>query len=65
MTTNEMTGNTHHTNIFKHLNDGRIHEIVARAIFEEGLDDGLKEEISNDVTIVEFIFQTNNPPHEA
>lgn len=58
-------GNTHHTDIFKHLNDGWVHEIVTRAIVEEGLNDGLKEKISHNVAIVEFILQTNDPPHEA
>ena len=58
-------GNTHHTDILEHLNDGWVHEIVAGPIVEEGLDDGLKEKVPHDVAIVEFILQTNDPPHEA
>lgn len=61
----EDSSNTHHTDILKHLNDGRVHEIVARAVVEEGLNNGLKEKVSHDVAIVEFILQTNDPPHEA
>ncbi len=57
--------NTHHTDILKHLNDGRVHEIVAWPVVEEGLNNRLKEKVSHDVAIVEFILQTNDPPHEA
>lgn len=59
------TGNTHYADIFKHLNDGRVHQIVAGAVFEESFDDRLKEKVSHDVSIVEFILQTNDPSHEA
>lgn len=62
---NALNGNTHHTDILKHLNDCGVHEIVARPIVQEGLNDRLKEKISHYVAIVEFILQTNDPPHKA
>lgn len=57
--------NTYHSDIFKHLNDGRVHEIVSRAIVKESLNYRFKEKVSHDVAIVEFIFQTDYSPHKA
>lgn len=57
--------NTHHSYIFKHLNDGRVHEIVSRAVVKESLNYRFEEKVSHDVAIVEFIFQTDYSPHKA
>ena len=54
-----------HTDILEHLDDGWVHEIIAWAVVKEGLDDGLEEEVSHDVAIVELVLQTDDPPHEA
>ena len=57
-------GDTHHTDILKHLDDSRVHEVVARAVAEEGLDHRLKKEVPHDVAVVELILQADDPSHE-
>ena len=50
--------------VLKELNDGWVDEVVAATIGNERLDDWFKKIISDNVSIVEFVLETNYPPAE-
>lgn len=51
---------TYHSNKFKHLYNGRVHQIVAGSIVEKCFDNWFKQKTFHYVAVVKFIFQANN-----
>lgn len=55
---------THHFNKLKKLYDGRVEQIVSGAVVQQSVDDGLKQVPLDDVAVVVFILQPDDPTHE-
>lgn len=59
-----MRVSTHHFNELKELYDGWIKEVVSGAIVQQGINDRLKQVPFDDVAVVIFVLQTNDPTLE-
>lgn len=56
---------THHFDELKELDDGWVQKVVSCSIVKQGIDDWLKQVPFDDVAVVVFVLQPNDPPHES
>ena len=55
---------TYRSDELEKFNDGGIHKVVTLPISKESFDNGLKKFVCCDVSVVQFIFYTNNTAQE-
>lgn len=62
---NKSTMATYHSDKFKEFYQSWIKKVISVSIAPKQTDDGLEKVSLDNISIIEFLFQTNNLPHKA